>query len=306
MRKLVLTFILPILLLFSGCSLKNTTDLLNIGKKSTSVKDFQGSKNADHRLNILLVGIDSRGEKHSRSDAIMIVQYNPKTNEIRLVSIMRDSYVAIPTYKHKYHKINTAYYLGGPELLRKTIKQNFGIEINHYVTIDFKGFEKIVDLIAPEGVQVNVTQNIIKDMKLNLQPGVQKLHGKELLAYARFRHDAESDFGRVARQQEIITALKDAAYSRLSNFDAIVKVPNLINEGLQYVETSFSMQDILSLGTTVVMNPVKTLESMRIPLSNTFENARFDHAGLVLQIDENKNRQALKEFLIEKPTPVNK
>ncbi len=88
-----------------------------------------GVKDENGRINILLLGVDSRGEEKSRTDSMMIAQVDPKTNETKIVSLMRDMYVQIPGYKG--YKLNTAFYLGGPELLRQTIKENFGIDVQY-------------------------------------------------------------------------------------------------------------------------------------------------------------------------------
>ena len=78
---------------------------------------FNGVKDENGKVNILLLGVDSRGEEKSRTDTMMLAQIDPKTNETKLVSFMRDIYAEIPGYKN--YKLNTAFYLGGPELLQK-------------------------------------------------------------------------------------------------------------------------------------------------------------------------------------------
>jgi polyisoprenyl-teichoic acid--peptidoglycan teichoic acid transferase len=116
------------------------------------------------QINILLLGIDSRGEEHSRTVTIMIAHYDAKNHQPKLVSIMRDSYVNIPG--HGKQKINAAYAFGGPELLRKTIKENFDIDVNYYAIVDFKGFPKVVDPIAPNGIEVDIPLEKIINEKL--------------------------------------------------------------------------------------------------------------------------------------------
>jgi LCP family protein required for cell wall assembly len=266
---------------------------------------FHGVKDKQGRLNVLIVGVDSRGEKQSRSDAIIIAQYDPKSKKAKLVSIMRDSYVKIPNYSKGYNKINTSYYLGGPDLLRRTIKENFGIDVEHFLAIDFKGFVKVVDMIAPQGIEVDIKKEIIEDMGLKIQPGRQRLHGKELLAYARFRHDSESDFGRVKRQQEVLTALKDTFTSELSTLEGMFRLPGVGQELMSYIDTDMDFQTLVAIGGSVLLNPIAEVETMRIPLNASYENKRYDHAGAVLQLDFGKNQEALKEFLINEPKPVN-
>lgn len=170
---------------------------------------------------------------------------------------MRDSYVEIPSYDKKYNKINAAYYYGGPELLRKTIQHNFGINVSHYVTVDFGAFVKIVDTVAPEGIEVHVTQAIIDDMGFHLQPGLQRLHGKELLKYARFRHDTESDFGRVKRQQEVLQALKQTFTDKVQSVDGVLDLPMMAHELSPYIKTNIDIATLFTLEVAFCFNPLK-------------------------------------------------
>ncbi|WP_457826118.1 LCP family protein, partial [Staphylococcus aureus] len=126
--------------------------------------------------------------------------------DMKIVSVMRDIYADIPGYNR--YKINTAYSLGGPELLRQTLKENLGIEPEYYATLDFKGFEAMIDELSPQGVPINVEKDMSAKIGVSLKKGEHRLNGKELLGYARFRHDEEGDFGRVRRQQQVMNALK--------------------------------------------------------------------------------------------------
>ncbi len=265
-------------------------------EKTNNPHSFQGVKQEKDVWNILIIGSDSRGERQARADTIMIAQYNKKENTAKLASIMRDSYVEIPSYDKKYNKINAAYYYGGPELLRQTIQHNFGINVSHYVTIDFEAFVKIVDTIAPEGIKVNVTQTIIDDMRLPLQPGLQALHGKDLLKYARFRHDAESDFGRVKRQQEVLRALKQTLTDKVHSIDGVLSLPIMAHELSPYITTNLDMPTLFTLGNNILSKPIDKMETMRIPIDKAYESALTKHAGSVLKINQETNKEAIQNF----------
>lgn len=84
----------------------------------------------------------------------MIAHYNEDKGTYKLTSIMRDSYVDIPG--HGSHKINQAFRLGGPELMRKTIKENFDIDLQYFTIVDFEGFVQLIDEAFPNGVEINV------------------------------------------------------------------------------------------------------------------------------------------------------
>ncbi|PFE06475.1 LytR family transcriptional regulator [Bacillus cereus] len=271
--------------------------ILLIGcEKTNNTQSFQSAKQEKDIWNILIIGSDSRGEKQARADTIMIAQYNKKENTAKLASIMRDSYVEIPSYDKKYNKINAAYYYGGPELLRKTIKHNFGIDVSHYVTIDFEAFVKIVDTIAPEGIKVNVTQTIIDDMGLHVKPGLQPLHGKDLLKYARFRHDTESDFGRVKRQQEVLQALKQTLTDNVHSIDGVLNLPIMAHELSPYIETNLNIRALFTLGNSILSKPIDKMETMRIPIDKAYESALTKHAGSVLKINQETNKEAIQNF----------
>lgn len=261
--------------------------------KEDSGQDSDVLKN--DTITILTLGIDTRGEEKSRSDAILITQYDKKAKSVKIASIMRDSYVKIPTYSKGYNKLNLAYYLGGKDLLVKTIQENFNITIDHVVEIDFEGFTYVVDAIAPEGIEVDVPQNMIADMDMSIQPGNNSLHGEDLLKYVRFRHDENYDFGRVKRQQEVLLKLKDELANELS-FKQLVSLPKVIEGAMQYVTSDLSVTQTLSLASLILLNPIDEVETMTIPLENSYESRRYEHAGEVLQLDFSKNIEALSGF----------
>ena len=170
--------------------------------------------------NILLLGIDARpGEKTGRSDTMIIVSIDTEGNVIRMVSLMRDLYVEIPGKKN--NRLNAAYVFGGPELLMKTIKKNFGIEVDCYVAVNFSMLAELIDQIG--GLELEVESeyymeriyavikcdNAVLGIKTNdgllTKPGLQQMTGKQAQAYARYRYGTkDGDFGRTVRQREVI------------------------------------------------------------------------------------------------------
>ncbi|MGG1678553.1 LCP family protein [Neobacillus sp. NRS-1170] len=254
-------------------------------------KAFQGEDVKFGRINVLLLGSDSRGEEHSRTDSIMIAHYDQDTHQSKLISIMRDTYVNIPG--HGKQKINAAYAYGGPELLRQTIKENFDIDVNYYAIVDFEGFSKIADIIAPDGIEVDVPHEMKYGIGTTINPGKQTLHGDKLLGYVRFRHDNLSDFGRVQRQQEVISKLKDQALS----IGSIIKLPKILGVINPYVDTNLDTPTLFSLGKDLLTNKSKDLKSIRTPVDGSFTNEQFKNAGAVLSINLEQNKSALNAFL---------
>lgn len=266
---------------------------IQLGEENTNKQTIKfNSKKIPNKTNILLLGEDARKKgESSRTDSIMILQYN-KEHETKLVSIMRDSYVPIPGYEN--HKINAAYSFGGVELLRQTIQQNFGIEIEYYAIIDFKGFEEMIDEIAPNGVTINVEKPMKSHIGVSLQPGVQQLNGKELLGYARFRHDARGDFDRVVRQQKVLEAIK----SQVLTFKGIASLPKTLGIVQPYIQTNMSTMDLLKIASDyIVKGKDKDVETLRIPVDGAYTPKRYAKAGEVLELDAEKNKEALQLFL---------
>ncbi|WP_223590238.1 LCP family protein [Neobacillus bataviensis] len=254
-------------------------------------KAFQGEDVKFGRINVLLLGSDSRGEEHSRTDSIMIAHYDQDTHQSKLISIMRDTYVNIPG--HGKQKINAAFAYGGPELLRQTIKENFDIDVNYYAIVDFEGFSKIADIIAPDGIEVDVPHEMTYGIGTTINPGKQTLHGDKLLGYVRFRHDKLSDFGRVQRQQEVISKLKDQTLS----IGSIIKLPKILGVIGPYVDTNLDTPTLFSLGKDLLTNQSNDLKTMRIPVDGSYTNEQFKNAGAVLSINLEQNKSALNEFL---------
>lgn len=249
---------------------------------------FKGVDPQFGEINVLLIGSDSRGDE-GRSDALMIAHYNQTTNNVKIVSIMRDTYVDIPDYG--MNKINAAFAFGGPELVRKSIKQNFDIDVNYYAIVDFEGFPKIVDLLAPNGIEVDIPYEMSYGIGMTLFPGEQTLHGDQLLAYVRFRHDRLSDFGRVERQQEVMTKVKEQI-----SFQSLINLPKILGVAEAYIDTNIDNKTILAIGKGLMDGKSNGVDTLRIPVASSFDNKQVK-VGAVLDIDLEKNKSALEEFL---------
>ncbi|RSD28763.1 LytR family transcriptional regulator [Mesobacillus subterraneus] len=273
--------------------IEGTLKALNQPLKKAEANSFQGEKNKLNEVNVLLLGSDSREDNSARTDSIMVAHYNSETQQIKLISLMRDMYVSIPG--HGMQKLNTAYSYGGPELLRKTIKSNLGMDIHHYAIVDFEGFEKAVDLIAPNGIKVDIPYEMSDGIDMTLDKGTQQLNGNELLGYVRFRQDRLSDFGRVQRQQEVVSKLKEEAIS----LNSVSKLPELLDLLKSYVDTNIETSTILTIGKDLLTNKNSEIQTIRIPEDGSFQNERYEGIGEVLEVDLEHNKGALEKFLRE-------
>ena len=142
-------------------------------------------------------------------------------------------------------------------------------------------------------MEIDVEKDMSENIDVEIKKGLQRLNGKELLGYARFRMDAEGDFGRVARQQKVIEALKDEIIS----FSSIKNIPKFVGATQGYITTDVTNKEQLELMMTVIKSGGVGVEKLTIPQEGTFSFKSYSHAGSVLQIDVEKNRQILHEFL---------
>lgn len=264
-----------------------------VEKKSQMVYTFEGKKDAYGDTNILLLGSDSREKdyQNSRSDTIMVASYNENRKTFKLTSIMRDCYVPIPG--HGKHKINSAFAYGGPELMRQTLKENFGMDLQYYAIVDFQGFVQLIDEAFPNGVEVNVEKKMAAYVDPPLQPGPQRLNGQQMLSYVRFRHDAVGDFGRVERQQKALKLIGE----QLVGIETIPKLPKLIGVVKPYINTNMNTTDMLFMAKDYLTKSKGNVETMRIPIDNSFTEPQIKGEGDVLSIDIEKNKQAFNKFI---------
>jgi polyisoprenyl-teichoic acid--peptidoglycan teichoic acid transferase len=241
--------------------------------------------------NYLLLGVDDDGSGKSRTDTMMVLSWDKGEGTMRVISFMRDIYANIPGYKS--YKLNTAYYLNGVQTTKDTITGMFGIPIHHYAIVDFNNFESIVDIAFPDGVEIDVKKEMSEKIGVTLTPGKKKLNGKELLGYARFRADAEGDFGRVARQQEVIAAMKDEAMRP----GMIANVPKLAGALSGFINTDLTSKDEISRAITLLMNKGAEIETMTVPVEGAYSFTTYTHAGSVIELDIEKNKEAISNFL---------
>lgn len=306
-KKKKIGIVLGIVVLLLGVGIYYWFDQYNQGKslaEDSSLKEqnedfgiFDGPEPKFGEINIMLLGSDARKDEDGRSDTLMIANYNQETEKVKLISIMRDTYVEIPGYGMQ--KMNSAYSLGGPELVRQTIKENFNLDVHYYAMVDFNGFPKIVDIIAPDGIEVDIPYTMSHGIYMTLNPGVQRLHGDELLGYVRFRHDSKNDFGRVERQQEVLSKLKDEAVS----VHSLMNLPKLLGAANAYVDTNLDKMKMLSIGKGILDNKSEKIDTLRIPVDNSFKDSDV-RAGRVLEIDFEKNIEELTKFLDDTPEIV--
>ncbi len=196
------------------------------------------------RVTILFLGVDARpGDTNSRSDTLILASIDPTRNKVAVVSIPRDTQIN-GAAGSGMDKINSANVTGGPQLAVKKVEGLMGEKIDYYVEMNFEGFKKVVDTLG--GVSIDVDQRMYKPTEdINLQPGLQRLDGRDALAYVRYRGYVQGDIERTAHQQEFIKALG----KELLKPATIAKLPQLIREANTYVDTNLRLTDMLKMAT---------------------------------------------------------
>lgn len=246
---------------------------------------------ADHLINILLIGQDRReNQGRQRSDSMILLSINPETEKASMISFMRDLYVQIPG-DYSDNRLNAPYVFGGFDLLDETLALNFGVSVDGNFEVDFTGFETIIDMIG--GIDIEVTAAEAKAMQahgiVSAVEGSNHMDGEAALWFSRIRH-LDSDFYRTDRQKKVLLAV----------YEKVKKLPvndllSLMYEILPYLTTDLSDMEILSLAYRLI--PMLTslkIDTYTVPAKDAYYNARI-RGMAVLVPDLERIRQYLEE-----------
>ena len=254
--------------------------------------------------NVLLISTeDGTGDESAKSDTMIIASINSRTDEITLVSLMRDCYVVIPGYGE--NKLNAAYSFGGAELLMDTIEYNFGIAVEDYVSVNFVSFANVVDSVGGIDIEISDAEaqeiNTIMQAEVNsimgddvlddLLDGGGELHlnGKQALSYARIRYIGNADFERTERQRRVIELVMD----KVKSFDPTI-LPNVASSVLPGVETNMTTAELywLSLKAPFIVGYER--QQLQVPAEGTYYGQIMD-CGDSLIVDFNANYNLIYE-----------
>ncbi|MEG1495968.1 MAG: LCP family protein [Clostridiales bacterium] len=244
----------------------NTTKIASDDESLGITKD---TNTKDGIENIALFGVDDRGNTDKgRSDATMILSVNQDTGALKMVSLLRDSKVAVDG--HGNTKLNHAYAYGGPELAIKTINQNFNTDIKEYVTVNFGQLADITDAVG--GVNLSLTPAEVTSANSNLRmdapdspllsgSGEMLLNGDQAVAFARIRK-IDSDNARADRQQQVLKAI----FQKIQTMPK-TDYPRFIKEFLSIAETSLNYSDLFGLS-PIMLNGNLAIEQYQVPDEN--------------------------------------
>ena len=314
-KRIVKLALWALLLTMAGMVFMFFKGYTSVGTKAKA-EVFNGQGTQDG-VNILVLGTDARSENSLdmiRTDSIMVVNINNSDKKIKMVSFMRDTLVNI---QGNDYKLNLAYTLGhqndqqGAENLRQVLKENFGIEIQHYVMIDFSTFATAIDTIFPNGVEMGAQFSTIDGQVVSsvevpddlgfasggspyqtIQVGPQRMDGKTLLNYARYRSDDEGDFGRTRRQQEVMSAILTQVKDPTKLFtgsEALGKVYAL-------TPTTISPLFMVTNGLPAALDASNGMVQTTIPENGDWVEGYDIYDGVGLEIDFEKYSQRLAEL----------
>jgi len=219
------------------------------------------------RINVLIFGTDG-----ARADTIMLASYDPKNQEVDVMSIPRDTYHYVPGHERSdQKKINAVYGLGkkdgGSLGMKQEIANLLGIPVHYYVKVSYNGVADIIDLIG--GVQVNVAFEMDYDdewanppLSIHIPKGTQVLNGTNSMKYLRWRQNNDGsnqtgDIGRIQRQQEFVILAAKKAISP--------KLPVVMKTAFNYVSTDMGLNDTIYYANNLVEFNTNNIDTYRLP-----------------------------------------
>jgi len=253
----------------------------------------------NQKQNILILGTDSNGKNTdpftgTRSDTIIVVSLDRMGKAVNAISIPRDS--KVPILGHDIDKINAAHSYGGPELTKKTIEGTFGINIDHYLVVNFNGVKDLVKALG--GVNVNVEKRMrytdrSGGLYIDLYPGYQDLTPEQAEGYLRFRHDAIGDIGRMRRQQWFVRGVVE----KLKSPDVIARIPSIINAISSNIKTDMNVYELAGLATFAKQVDIDNVQTSTLP------GKPSNHGFVSYWIIDTDRTQAVIDRLIYREEP---
>ncbi len=258
---------------------------------------------------VALFGVDNYFNGHAdsgNSDVIMVASINNDTKEVRLVSVYRDTFLDTDVTREtspNFHKANRAFALGGVEQSIRMLNASLDLDIENFLTVDFKVVTDVVNMLG--GVEIDVDAAELKyinhhidttaratgDQAVHLTTtGLQTLNGTQATAYARIRSTAGSDFARAERQREVINEIVKKAKKA-----DILTINEIINKVFPEIYTSYSNTDLIRLASS--MFSYELTDSTGFPFSKYPMSLGGNKGDVVICADLENNVRALHRYL---------
>ncbi len=260
----------------------------------------------DHISNILLIGMETF-EGALNTDTMIIASLDSKNNVIKLTSLMRDLYVKIPG--HSNGKLNSVYAREGIQGLYDTIKLNFEVEMDGYVLVDFKDFERVIDylggveitLTRREANYLNSTNYISNPAYRNVVAGTQHMNGNQVLGYCRIRKvptaTESNDFGRTQRQRIVLEKIFEKMRSK-----NIIQLGLIMNKILNNIDikTDISKEEYNNYLQQAVYLKENAIQTLRIPTDDNYTDESYSGANVkdvLVPKSWDRTRKDIHEFI---------
>ena len=313
-RKLILFIVevLVILILLAALfviiklnKLNNTGDL-DEDKLNINI-DAKTQELLDGYTNIALFGIDNRSTgkyESGNSDCIMIASINNDTKEVRLISVYRDSFLAVDD-DDDLRKLNAAYAKGGPTGAVAALNKNLDLDIKEYVAVDFNAVMEVGDALG--GIELDISSKEAETMKIYINemnevmgtngtavsgPGLQTVNGIQALAYCRDRYSGGDDYGRTERQRTVISKIVEKA--KAASLPTLNKV---IDKLFPDISTSLSSSEILGLAAGI--KDYELADTQGWPFQLTTERMGGKLGDVVVPTDLETNVNLLHQYLFD-------
>ena len=313
-RKLILFIVevMVILILLAALfviiklkKLNNTGDL-DEDKLNINI-DAKTQELLDGYTNIALFGIDNRSTgkyESGNSDCIMIASINNDTKEVRLISVYRDSFLAVDD-DDDLRKLNAAYAKGGPTGAVAALNKNLDLDIKEYVAVDFNAVMEVVDALG--GIELDISSKEAETMKIYINemnevmgtngtavsgPGLQTVNGIQALAYCRDRYSGGDDYGRTERQRTVISKIVEKA--KAASLPTLNKV---IDKLFPDISTSLSSSEILGLAAGI--KDYELADTQGWPFQLTTERMGGKLGDVVVPTDLETNVNLLHQYLFD-------
>ena len=271
--KIFLTILLILIIIVAGIvtgGYKFIKDkLAKLVRVDINIEELEANEGLDEYRNIAIFALDTRpGETLSRSDGIIILSIDKKTNDVRLISVYRDTYLQIESKKGEFtginnqtfnglDKINHAYFYGDAPLAIKTLNKNMDLNIKEFVTVNFDIVAEIINEIG--GIEIDVDKSELRYINEYItatsqitgikssrvtETGMQKLDGIQAVAYSRIRYTEGGDYKRSERMREVLeAAFKKIKTKSLGEINTILD--NLLDKKM--IHTNITDNEIMKM-----------------------------------------------------------
>ncbi len=286
----------------------------SVYENAKTVAEIPVKGNGNGITNIMLLGIDGNSYT-SRSDVNMILSINDNTKTIKLVSLLRDTYVSLPGRdkngdgRDDWNKLNAAYRFGGFSLQSAMLEQNFRLKIDQFIAVNFEAFPKVVDIMG--GVDIELTKAELSQVPkagVKAEPGAPNfaslsylgkagtyhLDGYQALQYARIRH-LDNDFKRTQRQRIVVEQLMEKA--KTMSFAGLTGV---VTSVLPHIYTNMSTDELMSYAASSLKYKNYSIEiQYHVPQPKQYAYKTINASDFVVLTDPKASVTALHQYMYD-------